>query len=166
MPGRGLTRMLAYRKCICIDPHSPAVSSYCEAAATLLGAFPFAMVITLNMSTDTKEVEAVEAPCAERRSGMFRALSHRNYRLFWSGAFVSNTGTWMQAVAQGWLVFQLSNSPFWLGLDAFMGMAPGIVLTLAGGVFADLVDRRRLLIYTQVVSGLSALALGILVATD
>lgn len=96
---------------------------------------------------------------------MFRALSHRNYRLFWGGAFVSNTGTWMQAVAQGWLVFQLSNSPFWLGLDAFVGMAPGIVLTLAGGVFADLVDRRRLLIYTQIVSGLSALALGILVAT-
>src|SRR5688500_19825305 len=61
----------------------------------------------------------------------------------------------LQAVAQGWLVFQISNSPFWLGLDAFMGMAPGIVLTLAGGVFADLVDRRRLLIYTQIVSGRS-----------
>src|SRR3989440_8280444 len=72
----------------------------------------------------------------------------------------------MQAVAQGWLVFQLSNSPFWLGLDAFMSMAPGIVLTLAGGVFADLVDRRRLLIYTQVVSGLAALTLGTLVVTD
>ena len=124
------------------------------------------MVITLNMSTDTDQVEVVKPPRGGRRSEMFRALSHRNYRLFWAGAFVSNTGTWMQAVAQGWLVFKLSNSPFWLGLDAFMGMAPGIVLTLAGGVFADLVDRRRLLIYTQIVSGVSALILGVLVATD
>lgn len=96
---------------------------------------------------------------------MFRALRHRNFRLFWSGAFLSNTGTWMQAVAQGWLVLQLSNSPFWLGVDGFMATAPGLVLTLAGGVFADLMDRRKLLIYTQVVAGLAALTLGTLVVT-
>src|SRR5438034_868214 len=98
-------------------------------------------------------------------SEMFRALRHRNFLLFWSGAFLSNTGTWMQAVAQGWLVLQLSNSPFWLGVDGFMATAPGLVLTLAGGVFADLVDRRKLLLYTQVVAGLSALTLGVLVVT-
>ena len=97
---------------------------------------------------------------------MFRALSHRNYRLFWIGAFLSNVGTWMQAVAQGWLVLQLTNSPFWLGLDAFMATAPGFVLTLLGGVFADRIDRRRLLLYTQVVAGLAALALAALVATS
>jgi MFS family permease len=96
---------------------------------------------------------------------MFRALRHRNFLLFWSGAFLSNTGTWMQAVAQGWLVLQLSNSPFWLGVDGFMATAPGLVLTLAGGVFADLMDRRKLLIYTQVVAGLAALTLGVLVVT-
>ena len=96
---------------------------------------------------------------------MFRALRHRNFLLFWSGAFLSNTGTWMQAVAQGWLVLQLSNSPFWLGFDGFMGTAPGLLLTLAGGVFADLMDRRKLLIYTQIVAGLAALTLGVLVAT-
>ena len=101
-----------------------------------------------------------------RRSGMFRALSHRNYRLFWTGAFLSNVGTWMQAVAQGWLVLQLTNSPFWLGLDAFMATAPGLVLTLIGGVFADRIDRRRLLLYTQVVAGLAALGLAALVATS
>jgi MFS family permease len=116
------------------------------------------------MARGAIEVEATKR-AASRRREMFRALSHRNYRLFWSGAFLSNIGTWMQAVAQGWLVFQLSNSPFWLGFDAFMATAPGIVLTLAGGVFADLVDRRRLLIYTQIVSGLSALTLGVLVVT-
>lgn len=104
-------------------------------------------------------------PATTRRGGMFRALSHRNFRLFWIGAFLSNVGTWMQAVAQGWLVLQLTNSPFWLGLDAFMATAPAFVFTLLGGVFADLIDRRRLLLYTQVVAGLAALALAALVAT-
>ncbi len=97
---------------------------------------------------------------------MFRALSHRNFRLFWTGAFLSNCGTWMQAVAQSWLVLTLTNSAFWLGLDAFMATAPGFLLTLAGGVFADLVDRRRLLLYTQVVAGLAALGLATLVWTE
>src|SRR6266481_7930499 len=105
-------------------------------------------------------------PTSRRRTAMFRALSHRNFRLFWTGAFLSNFGTWLQAVAQGWLVLQLTNSPFWLGVDGFMATAPGLVLTLAGGVFADLVDRRKLLIYTQAVAGLSALTLGVLVLTN
>src|SRR5256884_4844715 len=98
-------------------------------------------------------------------SEMFRALRHRNFLLFWSGAFLTNTGTWMQAVAQGWLVLQLSNSPFWLGVDGFMATAPGLVLPLAGGVFADLFDRRKLLIYTETVAGVAALTLGVLVLT-
>src|SRR6187431_1228998 len=101
-----------------------------------------------------------------RRSGMFRALSHRNYRLFWTGAFLSNVGTWMQAVAQGWLVLTLTNSPFWLGLDAFFATIPGLLFTLVGGVFADLIDRRRLLLFTQVVAGIAALGLAILVWTS
>ena len=96
---------------------------------------------------------------------MFRALSHRNFRLFWTGAFLSNTGTWMQAVAQGLLVYHLTNSPFWLGVDGFMATAPGLLLTLLAGVFADLVDRRRLLLYTQIGAGLSALTLAVLVLT-
>jgi len=97
---------------------------------------------------------------------MFRALSHRNYRLFWTGAFLSNVGTWMQAVAQGWLMLNLTNSPFWLGLDAFMATSPAVVFTLLGGVFADRIDRRRLLLYTQVLAGLTALVLAALVATS
>ena len=101
-----------------------------------------------------------------RTGGMFRALSHRNFRLFCTGAFLSNTGTWMQAVAQGWLVLQLTDSPFWLGVDGFMATVPGLALTLLAGVFADLVDRRRLLIYTQIGAGLSALALAILIVTN
>jgi MFS family permease len=116
------------------------------------------------MSVEVQKSAPVKSVPA-RRPKMFRALSHRNYRLFWTGALLSNTGTWMQAVAQGWLVLQLTNSAFWLGLDAFMATAPGFFLTLLGGVFADLVDRRKLLIYTQVVAGLAALALATFVWT-
>src|SRR5215216_31098 len=113
------------------------------------------------------EIAPVEyAKPVTHRSGMFRALSHRDFRLFWTGAFLSNVGTWMQAVAQGWLVLELTNSPFWLGLDTFMATAPAFVFTLLGGVFADLIDRRRLLIITQVGAGIAALALAALVATD
>src|SRR5262245_15131747 len=112
------------------------------------------------------EIVSPVAPTTARRSGMFRALSNPNYRLFWIGAFLSNIGTWMQAVAQGWLVLQLTNSPFWLGLDTFMATAPGFLFTLIGGVFADLIDRRRLMLYTQVGAGIAAFGLAMLVATN
>lgn len=96
---------------------------------------------------------------------MFSALRHRNFRLFWAGAFLSNTGTWMQTVAQGWLVLQLTDSAFWLGFDGFAATSPGLVLTLLGGVFADMLNRKRLLVVTQTISGLTALALALLVWT-
>jgi MFS family permease len=115
------------------------------------------------MAVQIEEAKS-EAQRAKPVAGMFRALSHRNFRLFWAGAFLSNVGTWMQAVAQGWLVFQLTNSPFWLGVDGFMATAPGLLLTLAGGVFADLIDRRRILLYTQISAGLSAFTLAVLVS--
>jgi MFS family permease len=117
------------------------------------------------MAIELNEIQPVKV-VTSRRKGMFRALSHRNYRVFWIGAFLSNVGTWMQAVAQGWLVLQLTDSALWLGIDAFMATAPGFFLTLAGGVFADIVDRRRLLLYTQVVAGLAALSLATLVWTN
>lgn len=115
------------------------------------------------MVIETEQI--ADAHAQTRRTGMFRALSHRNYRVFWVGAFLSNIGTWMQAVAQGWLVLQITDSAFWLGVDGFMATVPGLFLTLAGGVFADLVDRRRLLLYTQVVAGVAALGLAALVWT-
>jgi MFS family permease len=112
------------------------------------------------------QIEPGRDESVRRAGGMFRALSNRNFRLFWSGAFLSNVGTWMQAVAQGLLMYKLTRSPFLLGLDGFMATAPGLVLTLAGGVFADLVDRKRLLIYTQIGAGLVALMLGTLIVTN
>src|SRR5437879_8706523 len=119
------------------------------------------MVSKIEVSTEVR----VDPERSRSLGGMFRALRHRNFLLFWSGAFLSNTGSWMQAVAQGWLVLSLSNSPFWLGVYGFMATAPGLILTLVGGVFADLMDRRKLLIYTQAVAGVSALTLGVLVLT-
>lgn len=120
---------------------------------------------SLVMAIEVEKLET-ETLTPRRRTAMFRALSHRNYRVFWIGAFLSNVGTWMQAVAQGWLMLQLTNSALWLGIDGFMATAPGFFLTLAGGVFADLVDRRRLLLYTQVVAGLAAVGLATLVWTN
>src|ERR1041384_625988 len=119
------------------------------------------------MVTQVEPTEEQRLPRAPVRRGseMFRSLRHRNFRLFWTGAFLSNVGTWMQQVAQAWLVYQLTNSPFWLGFDAFLATAPGLVLTLLGGVFADIVDRKRLLIITQVGAGLTALTLATLQAT-
>ncbi|HVF86378.1 MAG TPA: MFS transporter [Pyrinomonadaceae bacterium] len=103
---------------------------------------------------------------ASRASEMFRALSHPDFRWFWAGALITNAGTWMQTVAQGWLVLQMTNSPFWLGVDAFMATAPGLLLTLIGGVFADLIDRKRLLMITRLGAGLSAFILAALIVTD
>jgi MFS family permease len=80
---------------------------------------------------------------------MLRALRHRDFRYFWAGNFLSNIGTWMQNVAQGWLVLQLSNSPFWLGMVGFASSAPMLIFTLFGGVIADHVNKRRLLMVTQ-----------------
>ena len=98
--------------------------------------------------------------------GAFSALRHRNFRLFWIGAFLSNTGTWMQTVAQGWLVLQLTDSAFWLGFDGFVATVPGLLLTLLGGVFADIFDRKRMLILTQVAAGLVALVVAALIWTE
>src|ERR1051325_2520726 len=111
------------------------------------------------------EQQLEQPPTRAMKPRMFRALSHRNFRLFWMGAFLSNCGTWMQAVAQGWLVLQLTNSAFWLGLDAFMATAPGLLFTLVGGGFGDLIDRRRVLIVHRAIPGLAALGLATLVAT-
>lgn len=83
---------------------------------------------------------------------MIAALRHRDFRLFWFGNFLSNVGTWMQNVAQSWLVLQLApaNSAFWLGVIGFAASAPMLVFTILGGVIADRVDKRKLMYVTQV----------------
>jgi MFS family permease len=94
-----------------------------------------------------KELDAMEGG---RFPQLARALRNPNFRLFWSGNFLSNIGTWMQNVAQGWLVLLLTrNSAFWLGVVGFAGSIPFLFFTLFGGVIADRVNKRRLLLFTQ-----------------
>jgi MFS family permease len=80
---------------------------------------------------------------------MFASLAHRQYRRYWTGLFLSNIGTWMQSVAQGWLVLRLSDSAFLLGLVGFAGSIPTLLLAPLAGVAADRFDRRKLLLATQ-----------------
>jgi len=94
--------------------------------------------------------------------GWFRALRHPEFRLFWTGNFISNIGSWMQNVAQGWLVLQLTNSPLWLGLVGFAQQVPALVFSLLGGVIADRASRRRLLMATQTTMMLLAVLLAVL----
>jgi MFS family permease len=96
-----------------------------------------------------------------RRVGL-GALAHRNYRLFFGGQVVSLTGTWMQSVAQGWLVLELTDSPFSVGLTAALGSLGVLVLTLYAGVVADRVDKRRAVIVTQSLQMVQAFVLAAL----
>ena len=80
---------------------------------------------------------------------MLAAFTYRDFRVQWLGACTSSIGTWMQIVAQNWLVLSLTNSAFFLGLDAFLQQLPIILFTLIGGVFADRYDRRRTLLASQ-----------------
>lgn len=88
-----------------------------------------------------------------------RALGHRNFRLYWSGQLVSLVGTWMQMVARGWLVLELTHSPFWLGMVGFANSIPVLLLSLWAGELADKFSKRTLIIWTQVISMLTSLLL-------
>jgi len=95
----------------------------------------------------------------------FKAFEYRDFRLMWVGACTSSVGTWMQIVAQGWLIYKLSHSAFLLALDQFLGGIPIFLLSLLGGVVADRVERRRILLASQYIQLASAGTLTLLVAT-
>lgn len=92
----------------------------------------------------------------------FSSLGFRDFRLFWTGQLISLSGTWMQSVAQAWLVYRLSQSPLQLGMVAAANSLPILLFTLWGGVLADRFRKRNILIMTQVLSIIPALLLGIL----
>ncbi|MCI0686411.1 MAG: MFS transporter [Sporichthyaceae bacterium] len=97
--------------------------------------------------------------------GVLPALRNRDYRLYLSGHLISVIGTWMQRVAQDWLVLELTGSPLAVGIAAGLQFAPILGLGLWGGAVVDRVDRRRILIGTQAVSGLLATALAVVTVT-
>ncbi len=95
----------------------------------------------------------------------FRALNHRDFRLFWTGQLVSLIGTWMQSVGQAWLVLELTNSPFKLGLIGTLQFSPMLCFSLLAGAITDRVPKRRLIIATQTALMLQAFALSALAWT-
>jgi MFS family permease len=118
------------------------------------------MAATTGASTSDASAEISRFP------PIFRALRHRNYRLFFIGQLISLTGTWMQSVAQGWLVLRLSNSPAMLGLVAAAASLPVLLLSLPAGALADRVSKRRLLLVSQVVAMALAVVLAWLTLTE
>jgi predicted MFS family arabinose efflux permease len=95
----------------------------------------------------------------------FRAFRYRDFRLMWMGACASTIGTFVQQFAQSWLVYDLTKDPFYLGLDLFLGQLPIMMFSLFGGVFADRLDRRKMLLTSQYIQMTCAFLLATLFAT-
>ena len=93
------------------------------------------------------------SPESTGHASTFAALRVRNYRLFFAGQVVSNTGTWMQRIAQDWLVLQITNSPLAVGITTALQFLPMLLFGLWGGLLADRYPKRRLLMITQSVMG-------------
>src|SRR5215831_2888476 len=106
----------------------------------------------------------VSQPAAEPRrlTRVFKGFHYRDFRLMWFGACTSSIGTWMQNLAQAWLVYDISGSAFYLGLDAFLAQVPIMLFSLFGGVFADRTSRRKILLISQYVQMTNAFVLAIL----
>jgi MFS family permease len=123
-------------------------------------------VSTSAVPSPTAPPPAAAPPTPLRR--LAAALTYRDFRVLWTGAFTSSIGTWMQKVAQNWLVLTLTgaSSAFYLGLDSFLGEAPILLFTLIGGVVADRRDRRHVLIASQCIQLSAAFTLAALVYWD
>jgi MFS family permease len=108
--------------------------------------------------------EALPTRPAARRYGL-GALSHRNFRLFFTGQGISLVGTWMQNVGEGWLILTLTNSPFYVGLTSALSSLGVLLFSLYAGVIADRVDKRRVIVFMQIAFMLEAFTVAILVWT-
>jgi MFS family permease len=114
-----------------------------------------------------KEIDSTESPASvqhphQRFSHAWRALRHRNFRLFFAGQSISLIGTWMTRVATSWLIYRLTGSALLLGLVSFAGQIPTFLLAPFAGVLVDRLDRRKMLVWTQALAGLQSLALAVL----
>jgi len=98
--------------------------------------------------------------------GIGQALSNKNYRYYWIGTFVSILGFWVHKLALGWLTWELTNSPFWLGLVGFAALFPSFILAPFAGAIADRYGMRKVASYAILLSGISAFILGLLVYLD
>lgn len=116
--------------------------------------------------TPTREADVAGPPRRIlKRFTTFESFGYRDFSWYFTGSLLSNTGTWMQQVALGWLVYTLTESSSALGLVAFLGGIPVTLLNLFAGVLADRVDRRQLLIWSQIILMIQAIAFGVLTQT-
>ena len=115
------------------------------------------------MSESAVETEALPRT---RLARTFSALRYREFRLVWIGAFTSTTGTWMQTVAQAWVVYSLTGSPLLLGFDAFLSTGPMLIFSLFGGVIADRMERRKIMLASQYLQMTFAFVLALLLWTN
>lgn len=111
-----------------------------------------------HLEVDSVLVESSES-AGRRGSGALRSLRHRDFALFWVGLLVSSIGSWMQNLAQGWLVYELTHRKDYLGFVGAAGTLPVLILTLPSGVIADRFNKRRITIITQTLLAAQALAL-------
>jgi MFS family permease len=114
----------------------------------------------------SKQADAGAGKTTSRLPSTLRALRHRNYQLFFGGQLISLTGTWMQSVAQSWLVYRLTGSAVLLGFVGFSGQIPVFLLAPIGGTVADRFNRHRIIVTTQTVAMLLASALATLTLTN
>ena len=100
-----------------------------------------------------------------RNNGAFRALLYPDYFWFWSSYFVSNVGSWMQSIAMGWLLFDMTASPLYLGLFSSLRMVMLLSFFIIGGILSDRIDRRKAMLWIQYVAAGTSLILALLVTT-
>lgn len=117
------------------------------------------------MSSPTPEQSASSEAQPNGLHPALASFGHRNFRLYWFGNLTSLTGTWIQGIATGWLVLQLTNSPFFVGLNSTVTWLPAWFVSLPAGAMADRFDRRILMVWTQSLLAVFALALAILTWT-
>src|SRR5271154_5372262 len=117
------------------------------------------------MATPSLAAPSAEPPSSRAFSAAFRALRHRNFRLFFGGQLISLIGTWMQTVAQSWLVYRLTGSPVLLGTVGFVSQIPIFFLATVGGIVADRYPKRQIVVATQATSMILAFLLAWLTLT-
>ena len=121
------------------------------------------------MSASLPEEEALESEARSAPLGplarTFSALRYRDFRLVWFGAFTSTTGTFMQTLAQAWVVYSMTDSALLLGVDAFLSTGPMLLFSLFGGVIADRMERRKIMLASQYLQMAFAFVLALLLWT-
>ena len=117
------------------------------------------------ITSGSPEIAVGEVNWTVRIKISFPAFKSRNYRLYFIGQFISLIGTWLQIVAEGWLVYSLTRSAFWVGLDAAAATIPTLFLSLIGGVIVDRYPKKYILLFTQISAMILAFILGVLTVT-